>query len=241
MYTDTLDAVETRLLMHSSADIVESVIRSRKAVRVFRPDAVSRQDIEEILDLGSTAPSNSNTQPWHEHVLSGDARRKLSEALAHAHADDTYPPFQYMPDSLPDCCRSRQEDFGARCYDALGIDKANVAARAAATGRNFDFFGAPVGIVFTIGARLKKYSWLDYGLFLRSIMIAARERGLDTCPQVSFARYRTIIAAELDIEPGHEIACGMSIGYAQKNSVVIKLAMPRALVDQFAKFSGFNE
>jgi nitroreductase len=241
MYTDTLDAAETGPHMHANAHLIDSVIRSRKAVRVFRPDAVSRQDIVEILDVARTAPSNSNTQPWHVHVLGGRVKGALSDALANAHSAAAYPPLQHMPEPLPDIYRSRQEVFGARYYGALGIDKTDTAARALATGRNFDFFGAPVGMIFTIDTCLKKYSWLDYGLFLQTIMIAARARGLDTCAQVSFARYQEVIATHLDIEPGHEVVCGMSLGYAQDDAAVNRLGMPRAAVEQFTRFAGFDD
>lgn len=236
-----LDAVETGPHMHSDAHIVDSVIRSRKAVRAFRPDAVSKRDIADILEVARTAPSNSNTQPWHVHVLGGRFKWQLSDALAYAHATEAYPPLQHMPDPLPDNYRMRQEEFGMTYYGALGIDKADVAARSRATGRNFDFFGAPIGMIFTIDAHLKKYSWLDYGLFLQTIMIAARARGLDTCAQVSFARYQKVIAAHLDLEPGYDVVCGMSLGYAQEDSTVNRLGMPRAPVDQFAIFVGFDE
>jgi nitroreductase len=241
MYTDTFDAVETGPHMHPDANLVDAVIRSRKAVRMFRPDAVSKQDIADILDVARTAPSNSNTQPWHVHVLGGNFKRKVSDALAYAHATEAYPPLQHMPDPLPDSHRLRQEEFGVRYYGALGIDKTDVAARSRATGRNFDFFGAPIGMIFTIDARMKKYSWLDYGMFLQTIMIAARARGLDTCAQVSFARYQQVLATLLDFETAYDVVCGMSLGYAQEDSTVNRLGMPRAPVDQFAKFAGFDE
>lgn len=239
--TDILNAAETGPDMYSDAPIVDSVIRSRKAVRVFRPDAVSRQDIADILDVARTAPSNSNTQPWHVHVLGGRVKRQLSDALADAHTAEAHPPLQHMPEPLPDKHRLRQEEFGVRYYGALGIDKADVAARSVATARNFDFFGAPVGLIFTIDRCLKKYSWLDYGMFLQTIMIAARARGLDTCAQVSIARFQDVIATHLDLEPGYDVVCGMSLGYAQEESIVNRLAMPRAPVDQFARFAGFDE
>jgi nitroreductase len=226
--------------MHSDANIVDSVIRSRKAVRAFRPDAVSRKDIADILDVARTAPSNSNTQPWHVHVLGGRVKQELSDALAYAHATEACPPLKHMPDPLPDHYRLRQEEFGVRYYGALGVDKADATARSAATGRNFDFFGAPIGMIFTIDPGLKKYSWLDYGMFLQTIMIAARARGLDTCAQVSFARYQEVIATRLDLEPGYDVVCGMSLGYAQ-DSAVNRLGMPRAPVEQFTRFAGFDE
>ena len=227
--------------MNSDAYIVDSIIRSRKAVRVFRPDAVSKENVIAILDVARTAPSNSNTQPWRVHVLGGEVKRQFSDVLARAHADETHPPLQHMPEPLPDSFRSRQEDFGMRYYGALGIDKSDVDARSRATGRNFDFFGAPVGMIFTIDACLKKHSWLDYGLFLQTVMIAARSRGLHTCPQVSFARYQSVIANQLALEPGHEVVCGMSLGYADEDSVVNRLQIPRESVDRFAKFAGLDE
>lgn len=241
MYTESLDAVETGPHMYKDAHLFDSVIRSRKAVREFRPDVVSRKDIADILDVARSAPSNSNTQPWHVHVLGGDCKRKLSDALTQAHDSDAYPPLQHMPDCLPDKWRLRQEDFGARYYAALGIDKADVAGRSMQTCRNFDFFGAPVGMIFTIDARLKKYSWLDYGMFLQTIMIAARARGLDTCAQVSFARFQEVIAAQLNLAPGYDVVCGMALGYAREDALVNRLGMPRAPIDQFASFTGFNE
>jgi len=90
---------------------------------------------------------------------------------------------------LGNACKQRQDDFGQRYYGALGIDRNDATARSQQTGRNFLFFDAPVGLIFTIDARLQKHSWLDCGLFIQNIMIAARARGLDTCPQVLFARY----------------------------------------------------
>jgi nitroreductase len=227
--------------MNSDTYIIDSVIRSRRAVRVFRPDAISKEDVVEILDVARTAPSNSNTQPWRVYVLGGPSKQRLSDALTRAHGCESHPPLHHMPEPLPDSLRSRQEEFGLRYYGALGIDKTDTDARSRATGRNFDFFGAPVGMIFTIDARMKKYSWLDYGLFLQTIMIAARARGFDTCPQVSFARYQTVIANHLEIEPGHEVVCGMSLGYADDDSVVNRLQMPREPVDRFARFAGLDE
>jgi nitroreductase len=227
--------------MNSDTYIVDSVIRSRRAVRVFRPDPISKEDVIEILDVARTAPSNSNTQPWRVYVLGGRSKQQLSDALTRAHESESHPPLHHMPQPLPDALRARQEEFGVRYYGALGIDKTDTDARSRATGRNFDFFGAPIGMIFTIDARMKKYSWLDYGLFLQNIMIAARSRGFDTCPQVSFARYQTVIANHLEFETGHEVVCGMSLGYADDDCVVNRLQMPREPVDRFARFAGLDE
>lgn len=241
MHINILEAPETGYQMHSDVNVFDSVIRSRKAVRVFRPDAVSRKDIVDILDVARTAPSNSNMQPWRVHVLSGSIKESLSEALLRAHVADLHPPLRHIPDPMPEEYRPMQEAFGIRYYGALGVDKADFAARARVTGRNFGFFGAPVGLIFSVDARLTKYSWLDYGLFLQTVMLAARARGLDTCPQVSFARYQAIIAEHLSLDPDYDVVCGMSLGYADHDSAVNRLAIPREKVESFTTFVGFDE
>jgi nitroreductase len=227
--------------MHPDVTIVDSVMRSRKATRAFRPDPVSKKTLYDILEVARTAPSNSNTQPWNVHVLTGYPKQALSVILGAAHTTDSYPALQHFPEPLPEVCRPRQETFGADYYGALGVDKTDFAARARVTGRNFDFFGAPVGLIFTIDSRLKKFSWLDYGLFLQNLMLATRARGLDACPQVSFARYSSLITEFLELEPGFEVVCGMSLGYADEASVVNRLPSCRAPVEQFAHFLGFDE
>jgi nitroreductase len=225
----------------NAAAIVESVVRARKAVRSFRPDAVCKDDVLQILDIARTAPSNSNTQPWQVYVLAGRAKRRLSDSLLRAHESGRHPPLVYMPDPLPDPYRRRQEAFGVRYYGTLGVDKSDIAERSRVTGRNFDFFGAPIGLIFTIDRCMTKYSWLDYGLFLQTVMIAARARGLDTCAQVSFARFQTIIADELGLPPGAEVVCGMSLGYADDAAAVNQLGIDREPVGRFTRCLGFDE
>ena len=226
--------------MHPDGNAVDTAIRSRKAVRVFRPDAVSREVVTDILDVARHAPSNSNTQPWHVHVLTGRAKQGFSDRLHRAFWSDDHPPLQHFPDPLPSVCLPRQEDFGSRYYGALGVDKADVAARLRATDRNFSFFGAPVGLIFTVDSSLKKYSWLDYGMFLQSVMVAARARGLHTCAQVSFVRYQSVIAEHFNLPLGFEVVCGMSLGYADETSIVNHLKMPREAVEKFTRFMGFD-
>ena len=225
---------------HPDASVVDAVIRSRRAIRFFKPDPVARGIVEDILDIARHAPSNSNTQPWRAYVLTGERKTRMSEALARAHAQDMHPPLRHMPDPLPDAMRSRQEAFGMHYYGGLGISKSDVGQRARATARNFDFFGAPVGLIFAIDSTLTKYSWLDYGIFIQTVMLAARAVGLATCPQVSFARFQNVIADHLDFPPGHEVVCGMSLGFADQDSPVNRLDLAREPVRGFATFLGFD-
>ncbi len=231
MHTENADAVA----------IVDNVIRSRTTVRAFRPDPVRRSQVTEILEVARMAPSNFNTQPWHVHVLVGAAKRALSEAISRAHSANTYPLFSPFPQPPPLDCAARLDDFGRRYYAALGIDRADMTARARQTGRNFLFFDAPVGFIFTIGSTLTKHSWLDFGLFLQNLMLAAHARGLATCPQVSFVRYQSIIAEQLRLAPEESVACGMSLGYADEHAAVNRLGMPREPLEAFTRWLGFDD
>jgi nitroreductase len=206
---------------------IDETISSRRTVRGFRPDPISREQITDILRVASTAPSNSNTQPWRVFVLGGDFKRQLSAALVNAHEAGDLPPFAHFPEPLPAACRAHQEDFGKRYYHALGIDRGDAAARARQTRRNLLFFDAPIGLIFTIDAALREHSWLDYGLFLQNLMIAAHARGLATCPQVTFARYQCVIAPVLGLSDNERVVCGMSVGYPDESAAVNRLGMPR--------------
>lgn len=217
---------------------IDEVLRSRKTVRGFRPDPVSREQIIAILRVASTAPSNSNTQPWRVFVLAGEFKRQLSTALLNAHETGGLPAFAHFPDPLPATCRARQEEFGRRYYQALGIDRGDAIARARQTGRNLLFFDAPVGLIFTIDASLKEHSWLDYGLFIQNLMIAAHARGLATCPQVTFARYEPVIAPALGLSEHERVVCGMSVGYPDESAAVNRLGMPRDDWETFTTMIG---
>lgn len=231
MHTATLDA----------AAVVDTVIRSRKTVRAFRPDPVPRSQLVEIIEVARMAPSNLNTQPWRVHVLAGAAKRALSEAISRVHSANTHPPFSPFPQPPPPDCAARLNDFGRRFYTTLSIDRSDMAARARQTGRNFLFFDAPVGFIFTIDSALTKHSWLDFGLFLQNLMLAAHARGLATCPQVSFVRYQSVIAEALGLAPEEAVTCGMSLGYADKQAAVNHLGMPREPIEQFTRWLGFDK
>jgi nitroreductase len=231
MHTKTGDA----------AAVVDTVIRSRKTVRAFRPDPVPQAQLKEIIEVARMAPSNFNTQPWRLHVLAGKAKRALSDAISRVHSANIHPPFSPFPQPPPADCAARLEDFGRRLYAALGIDRADMAARGRQTGRNFVFFDAPVGFIFTIDSALTKHSWLDFGLFLQNIMLAAHARGLATCPQVSFVRYQSVIAEQLGLAPEEAVTCGMSLGYADKHAAVNQLSMPREPLEVFTRWLGFDE
>lgn len=227
--------------MSSLADDFDAVVASRRAVRAFLPTPVPRKLVSEIIDIARLAPSNSNTQPWSVHVLAGEPKKAFSALLTAAHSNPDAEPLVHLPDNLAQKFRERQEHFGALFYGLHRVDKCDSEGRARVSGLNFQFFGAPVGLIFTIESNLKKYSWLDYGLFLQTLMLAARARGLATCPQVSFARFQALISDFLQLDNGQEIVCGMSLGYADETAPMNALRMPREATHAFTHFLGFDQ
>jgi len=183
----------------TAVEILDSVIRSRKSVRAFRSDPVPKRLLMEVVNAACAAPSNFNSQPWRVYLLSGKAKEALGWAITREYHTNTTPPFSPFPQPTPADCAARVDDFARRYYSALGIDRSDMSARARQTGRNYVFFDAPVGLIFTTHAALTRHSWLDCGLFLQSLMLAAHVRGLATCPQVSFVRFQSVIAEQLGL------------------------------------------
>jgi nitroreductase len=235
--------IDNAITSPNAGAVVETIIRSRKAIRGFQGKPVSKTILAELLEVARRAPSNSNLQPGKVYVLSGAAKEALSADICQAHAtrpEDYTSGYKHFPDSLAEPYESRRRNFGARYYGLLGIDPADMARRHAQTGRNFVFFGAPVGMIFTIDAHLERGSWVDFGIFIQTFMIAAKARGIDTCPQVSFAKYQAIIGRHLSLPPGEIVVCGMSVGYADLDCAVNALEMPRISLDAYASFRGFE-
>ena len=221
------------------ARCVTAVVRSRRAVRAFKAEPLHRELVEEILEDAACAPSGANIQPWRVYVVSGSVKNELAEDLVRFSRAGTLPAPTHFPDPLPELFRARLTDFGARYYASLGIDRNDALARARQSERNFSFFGAPVGLIFSIDRRLKPHSWIDLGLFAQTVMIAAKARGVDTCPQVSFAPFHDLIASHLHLPPEEVTAFGMSMGYGDHEAEVNQTRMPRARVQDFARLFGF--
>ena len=152
----------------AAVNILDAVIRSRKAIRAFRSDPVPKRLLMEVVEAARAAPSNYNSQPWRVYLLTGKAKDALSDAITRAYQGNAAPPFSPFPQPTPTDCAARVDEFGRRYYSALGIDRSDMTARARQTGHNYVFFGAPVGLIFTTHAALTRHSWLDCGLFLQA-------------------------------------------------------------------------
>jgi nitroreductase len=197
--------------------IVDEVISSRKSIRAFLTTPVAKEEIQKILEIAARAPSGSNTQPWKVYVLMGEAKQRFSNEVLQAHNNPNnqykeeynYYPVQWLSPYL-----ERRRKIGWDLYSLLGLGRENKEGMHAQFGRNYVFFDAPVGLIFTIDRVMEQGSWLDYGMFLQNIMLAARARGLDTCPQAAFTQYHEIIRDFLALPDQQMVVCGMSLGYA---------------------------
>ncbi len=220
---------------------VDEAITSRRSMRAFLPQPVAREDVEAILEVAARAPSGTNTQPWKVYVVTGAARERLSDAIvrtyldpqeAGTHAEE----YSYYPTKWVSPYIDRRRKVGWDLYALLGLTREDKAGMQAQHARNYVFFDAPVGMIFTIDRVMERGSWLDYGMFLQNIMVAARGRGLDTCPQAAFTQFHRIISDELQLPDTEQVVCGMALGYADRSKVENTLVTQREPVSGFAKF-----
>lgn len=233
------DAHAIAALSTAPATSVEEAVRSRRSVRAFLAREVDRTSLEKILEVASFAPSGSNIQPWGVHVLTGATLKRISDAMTKAFLDGEKGhtrDYNYYTDEMFDPFLARRRVCGFGLYGVLGIERHDKEGRRRQQAANYSFFGAPVGLVFTIDRRLEKGSYLDYGMFVQSIMLAARSLGLHTCPQSSIGDYPAILRKELGIPTEHLILCGMALGYADPNAPVNSFSPPREPVSTFAVF-----
>lgn len=220
---------------------VDAAISSRRSIRAFRPDPVPRETVERILEVASRAPSGTNVQPWKVTVLTGAAKARLSARIRAAYDDPAErarhaEEYAYYPAEWVSPYIERRRKVGWDLYGLLGIAKGDKQRMHEQHGRNYAFFDAPVGLIFTIGRVLGQGSWLDYGMFLQNVMIAARARGLDTCPQAAFTQFHRIVADELALPADEMLVCGMALGYADPEAPENALVTDREPVAGFARF-----
>ncbi|GAB4226222.1 MAG: nitroreductase [Methyloligellaceae bacterium] len=222
----------------------EEIITSRRSVRAFLPTPVARETVEHILAVASRAPSGTNTQPWKVRVLAGAAKERLCDAVTHAF--DTEPEkhsysYRYYPADIPEPYLSRRRKVGWDLYGLLGIKKGDRERTRRQHRRNYRFFDAPVGLIFTIDKVLEQGSWIDYGMFLQNVMSAARAAGLHTCPQAAWVQFHKVVAEVLQIPESEEIVCGMALGHEDPDAPENRLRTQREPVSGFARFEGFED
>ncbi len=222
---------------------VDEAITSRRSIRRFLPTPVPVATVEAILDVAARAPSGTNMQPWRGYALAGTAKEELIQevqAVFDAGEAGQVQEVQYYPDEFFEPYLSRRRAVGWALYGRLGIVRGEAAKMKAQHRRNFQFFDAPVGMIFTIDRRLATGSWLDYGMFLQNIMTAARGHGLDTCAQAAWSHYHRAIRPVLGLADEETVVCGMALGYADPDAVENTLVTARAPARSFMRFDGFD-
>ena len=220
-------------------EIVDEAITSRRSVRAFLPDPVNEETVREILEVAARAPSGTNMQPWKVYVVTGKTKHAISDAILTSgiRAEKVeWDEYKYYPSQFFEPYLTRRRAVGFALYNLLGIGRRDVERMREQHDRNFVFFDAPVGMIVTIDRRLEVGSWLDLGMFIENILIAARGRGLHTCPQAAFAPYHRQLRPILDIPENEVVVCGVALGYEDKSKPENQLRSERAPLDEWTVF-----
>jgi nitroreductase len=221
---------------------VDEAILTRRSVRAFLPTPVAKATVLEILDVAARAPSGTNMQPWKVYAVAGAVRdRIVADALALHEAGGEPAEYKYYPGQFFEPFVSRRRKVGWDLYSLLGIGKGDREGSHRQHGENYRFFGAPVGLFFFVHRKLELGSWLDYGMFIQNAMLAARGRGLHTCPQVAWTRMNKAVRPHLGAPDDHAMVCGMSLGYADEAAAVNALRTVREPASAFTTCLGFEE
>jgi nitroreductase len=237
-------SVPVCLARPKAIDVLEA-INSRFACRHYLDTPVSPPTLRSILQTAARSASSGNLQPWKVYALSGEPLAKLKSEATRliSEVDDwrvlqgQYPDY---PEKLCEPYLTRREAFGTQLYGALGIDRHDGAARLEQIKRNFNFFGAPIGLLITIDRRLGPGQWADLGGYINLVTLAARAYGIDTCPQVLWTRFHGLVATHLQLPPDELLFCGMALGYGDKDHPINQIRTCREHVDSFCKFIGFD-
>jgi nitroreductase len=225
--------------IHQAAPDVFAAARTRRSIRAYKPERVAPEILREIVALGAQAPSGSNIQPWRMFVLTGATLKRVGTAIQQAFLTDEpghHRDYDYYTDPIEEPYLARRRQCGWGLYGTLGIGRGDHAKSKAYRATNYNFFGAPAGLIFTIDRKLERGSWLDYGMFMQTIMLAARARGLHTCAEAAIASYPDIVRRELGITTGWIVICGMALGYADPQAIVNTFRPPRIGVEEYAVF-----
>ena len=228
-----------------SQNIVDEAILSRRSIRAFTAQPVTKEVVAELLAVASRAPSGTTTQPWKVYVLQGASRTELADKVCAVHDATRQDPtlaakyqeeYDYYPQKWVSPYIDRRRENGWSLYGLLGIGKADKDKMHAQHQRNYRFFDAPVGLMFTMDRVMGRGSLVDFGMFLQNFMVAARGRGLDTCPQAAWNGFAKIIMPHIGATPDEMLVCGMALGYADQSALVNTLTTPRVPVEQFTNW-----
>lgn len=235
-----METASTETLRH-----VTEAIESRRSVRAFLDEDVPKEVLEDMLRVAARAPSGNNTQPWKVYALKGDAKTQLSEAVMQAHEESIAHPaklddwdYPYYPERFVEPYLSRRRANGWSLYQLLGIERGDKEKMHAQMGRNYLFFDAPVGLIFTTHKSMAMGAWIDMGAYMQNVMTMARAYDLHTCPQAAFVAFHRVVRETLSISEDEIVICGMSLGYEDTSALVNQLRTEREPLENFADFRG---
>ncbi|EJN22535.1 nitroreductase [Pseudomonas sp. GM78] len=218
---------------------IDDLIRERSAKRGFLDRPVSMDMVKDILSAAKHAPSSSNSQPWRCYVITGQSRERITKAAVEAYRaapEGQTPEYPFFPTQLHDPYKSRFNSFRGQLGDAQGCCRSDKEGRRRDVERQFRFFDAPVGIIFTMDRRLEWASFLCYGCFLQNVMLAAKGRGLDTCPQQIWSLQHPLLRTELNLPDDQMIVAGMSLGWADNSLAENRMSVAKLELEEFTTF-----
>lgn len=218
---------------------VEDAIRGRQSIRAYLKTPVPRPLIARVLETAARAPSGTNIQPWKVTVVDGAPLKALTDEILSLYdtRGEGKREYNYYPVKWRDPYITRRRACGWGLYGTLGITRDDKAGMHAQRRQNFDFFGAPMGLVFTIDRDMEVGSWLDTGMFIQSVMVAARQFGLETCPQAAFAGYHDVLQHRLAIPEDEMVICGMAVGFPDPTAKVNTFRTEREPLDVYTRFA----
>ncbi|WP_166418956.1 nitroreductase [Cochlodiniinecator piscidefendens] len=222
---------------------IKSLLMSRRSVRAYLPDPVSKERVAGLLEQARSAPSGANLQPGRYHVLTGGALHNLSEALAQAIAEKRpqVSEYSYFPDPMPAALKQRQRDAGYALYRVLGIERRDIAGRKAQFDLNYRFFDAPVAIVVSIDRAMGKGCYMDLGMSIMAFLTAATGQGLGTCGVGALANYADVAHDVLGLPEDELVVCGIALGWPDETAPVNQFCTTREPLDVFSSFHGFDD
>lgn len=218
---------------------VTEALQSRYSVRAYRPESIPEETIREVFDVARLAPSNSNTQPWHVSIVSGDARQRLEAAICELADAGVAPNRDFPPakDAIRGVYKERRRACGWSYYGTMGVTREDTEGRIAIARKNFEFFGAPHVAFFSMPIEMDRSSAVDMGIFLQSVMLVMAERGIGCIPQGALGNYPDPVREIADIPEGNGILFGLSFGYEAKGELINTVRMPREPLDIVASFT----
>ncbi len=227
---------------------VTEAVERRTSVRAFLPDPVSGEVVRDLLAQALRAPSGGNLQPWRIHALAGEPmaqfralmRRRLAETVASGGLGGEGAEYAVYPEALHEPYRGRRFAVGEAMYARLGIERLDKAGRLQWFARNFDFFGAPVGLFFSLDRRMGAPQWSDLGMLMQTVMLLAVERGLDTCAQEAWSVWPRTVSQFLRLPEEQMLFCGMALGRRDPAHPLSEFRADRAALDDVAELRGFD-